>query len=278
MRSRATILTDIWNDEEFTSRTANAQRMYLFLLSQPKLSIVGTLDVNLERWAKKAAGLTPADVEYALEELAEHRFVIIDRVEGELVVRTIVKHDPARSYKAAIGMWNAWRSIASRELRKAVVNEMPDEMWRFEKAPAPTEAIQLRDTPIPADADRGIGAFGDTGTDSNPPDEGSFVLLPSSFSLPPPSPEPSDNGHLITEPGEGRVREVIEAVRKIAFDRAHPRSPELKAKIRAEAEAMRPLVVDALVMFPEAPAGLLAAYLQDEDVPNLGMYRAKEPA
>ena len=46
-----------------------AQRLYMFLLSQPELTYCGTMPLRPARWAPKAAGLSLADIERDLKEL-----------------------------------------------------------------------------------------------------------------------------------------------------------------------------------------------------------------
>ena len=64
--------TDDWSD-----LTMPAQWLYLVLLRQPKLSVVGTLDVLPRRWVT-AAGVTDDDVTDALAELEVCRYVVVD--------------------------------------------------------------------------------------------------------------------------------------------------------------------------------------------------------
>ena len=43
-RSEARVLVSIWSDPDWLALTSTAQRAYLLLLSQPKLSLAGCLD------------------------------------------------------------------------------------------------------------------------------------------------------------------------------------------------------------------------------------------
>lgn len=70
MRTEARVFTDIWADPDFRSLSAQAQRLYLFLLSQPDLTYAGTIALRERKWAAAAADLTRRDVEEALAELA----------------------------------------------------------------------------------------------------------------------------------------------------------------------------------------------------------------
>lgn len=92
-RAFAQLYTRIWSDEDFRMRSAAAQRMYMLLLSQPQLTYCGTIPLTLRRWAKCAPDTTPDDIRAALDELAEHRFVVIDEDTDELLVRTFIRND-----------------------------------------------------------------------------------------------------------------------------------------------------------------------------------------
>jgi len=109
-RSEARIFTSIWKDEDFLALPPTAQRLYMFLLSQPELTYCGTMPLRERRWVCKSAGLTLADIERDLKELegtanptanppSEARraapFVITDSDTGELLVRSLLRYDRA---------------------------------------------------------------------------------------------------------------------------------------------------------------------------------------
>lgn len=53
-RTHGRIMAAIWNDGDFIALRGSAQRMFMFLLSQPDLSHAGLLPMRVNRWAKKA--------------------------------------------------------------------------------------------------------------------------------------------------------------------------------------------------------------------------------
>lgn len=147
-RTQATTYTSIWSDPEFVGLTANAQRVYWLLLSQPKLTLAGSLDSSPKRWARLATDTTETDVLDALDELAEARFVVVD--DDELVLRTFVANDLGRgtvNRNLVKGMWSAWGALVSPSLRKIVVDNVPDSVWQADGAPAPGPALELRSEP-----------------------------------------------------------------------------------------------------------------------------------
>lgn len=108
-RTEARIFTSIWKDQDFLALDPGAQRLYLFLLSQEELTYCGVMPLRIPRWARKAAGLTIADVERQLKTLegtaypspdpaseALHApFVVTDEETGELFARALLRRDGA---------------------------------------------------------------------------------------------------------------------------------------------------------------------------------------
>lgn len=125
-RSHARLLTSIWADDEFLALHAQAQRLYMLLLSQPDLSTLGTLTLSLKRLARLAPDTTPAKLRKALSELEEH-FVVVDWETDELFVRSFMRHDGVlklpNSFKAAC---RAFPAVHSDAIRHAILDELPD--------------------------------------------------------------------------------------------------------------------------------------------------------
>lgn len=157
-RTHGQILVTIWGDPEFTARSSAAQRVYMMLTSQLKLSMVGVLDYKPHRWAQYAPDTTVEDIENAVQELADHRFVVVDRDTDELLVRTIVRYDGIRhtaNRNLLKGMWSAWESVESPVLRRVVVEHIPAAVWDSKRSAAPPEAVAMRPScPQPEPPDR----------------------------------------------------------------------------------------------------------------------------
>ncbi|MDN5854343.1 MAG: hypothetical protein L0K86_16115 [Actinomycetia bacterium] len=93
-REHARILCSVWRpDSDFRTLTPDAQRLYFLLLSQRELNNAGVMPVMVNKWARCSAGTTSGDVEKALAELAEHRYVLVDWDTEELFVRTFMRND-----------------------------------------------------------------------------------------------------------------------------------------------------------------------------------------
>lgn len=147
-RTQATILTSIWSDPDWLDLSADAQRVYLLLLTQPKLTLAGSLDLMEARWGRLSAD--GASVSGGITELVETTFVVAHH--DELVIRTFVANDLGRGTvngNLVKGMWSAWRAISSPLLRKVVVDQMPQQVYGRAGVDVPDEAQRLRaETPL----------------------------------------------------------------------------------------------------------------------------------
>ena len=92
-RSEARLSVSIWTDPDFLALGPLPQRMFMFLISQPDLAHDGVIALRERRWSKSAKGLTRADVEQALADLAAARFVVIDEDAEELLLRSFIRRD-----------------------------------------------------------------------------------------------------------------------------------------------------------------------------------------
>lgn len=152
-RHHAPLLTSIWDDEDFCALPALAQRLYMQLLSQKRLSMVGVVPYSPRNWSRGCTELSIDDVLATLDILVETRYVLIDEDTEELLVRTILKHDPPRGAKSLRGMWNAWLEVDSKPLRRAILENVTDEMWSDPHVDPPKAANDLRNAPLDAPSD-----------------------------------------------------------------------------------------------------------------------------
>lgn len=124
-RSHGRVYAAIWSDEEFIALDADAQRLYLFLLSQADLNHAGLLPLRPRRWAAKYAGGSTSAVMGTLDTLAEHRFVLVDEDTEEVLIRTLVRNDGVyKQPKVMVRMREDARQIDSPALRAAFAAEM----------------------------------------------------------------------------------------------------------------------------------------------------------
>jgi hypothetical protein len=143
-RDHARILVAIWSDPEFRALPADPQRMYLLLVSQARLSYCGALDYLPSRFATLGAGETEETTDKAVRRLEHDRFVVVDRVTHELVVRSFVRHDGLlASPNVTKAMIKDRSALLSDELREVV----DDELKRaFREAPKLAGWRGLKDT------------------------------------------------------------------------------------------------------------------------------------
>lgn len=143
-RTHGKILCSIWDDDDFTALPGDAQRLYMLLVSQPKLNLAGLLDYRPGRWAIRAADTTTEDIQAAVDTLEAARFITVDRDTDELLIRSFTKSDPIQfaNSKLRKGLWSAWRAIESTALRTTAVDNAPDELFAYPETPA--EAVRIR--------------------------------------------------------------------------------------------------------------------------------------
>jgi hypothetical protein len=95
-RTHGRIKVEVWDvGSDFRYLSVDAQWAYEMLISQPTISVCGTLPFAPKKWAKLAADLSVKRVEDAVSELEGNWYVIVDHETDELLVRTMVKHDRA---------------------------------------------------------------------------------------------------------------------------------------------------------------------------------------
>ncbi|MFE2047931.1 hypothetical protein ACFXAS_05450 [Streptomyces sp. NPDC059459] len=124
-RGHGRILTSIWEDSDFLDLDEKEQRLYLFLISQPNLNHAGLLDLTLRRWARKARGLTVAELEKRIGRLEEARFVVVDDDTEELLIRSFIRNDGVwRMPKVMGAAVSGALEISSRKLQQALLAEM----------------------------------------------------------------------------------------------------------------------------------------------------------
>lgn len=92
-RNHARIDLAIWDDLDFVALSPEAQRLYLFLISQRDLTYAGLLPMRLRRWAGRSATTTVEQIAAALAELDATRFVVCDHDAEEVLVRSLIRRD-----------------------------------------------------------------------------------------------------------------------------------------------------------------------------------------
>lgn len=125
-REHARILCSIWRPgDDFRDRSPDAQRLYFLVLSQRELNNAGVIPLMVSKWARCSAGTTVADIEKALAELAEHRYVVVDHETDEVLVRTFIRNDGiAKQPNMLKSALRSARQIESPMLRVELAREL----------------------------------------------------------------------------------------------------------------------------------------------------------
>lgn len=145
-RSHGKVLAAIWRDDDWLKLSASAQRVYILLLSQPKVTLCGTLDLAEKRWARMASDTSLDDINAALLELSDASFIVADGITEELAIRSFTKHDLNTSrmnLNLAKGFWRAWEGLESETLRFFIMTEIPDDLWEKLEEHAPDDALAI---------------------------------------------------------------------------------------------------------------------------------------
>lgn len=124
-RNEARIAVSIWSDQDFLALSPTAQRMFMFLTSQPDLAHDGVIALRPRRWSKAAAGLTVEQIEADLAALSTARFVVVDEDTEELLVRSFIRRDEV--YRQPNILRSAARHLAtvsSAAIHSAVATEL----------------------------------------------------------------------------------------------------------------------------------------------------------
>lgn len=191
-RGHGRILTPIWEDTDFLALAPEQQRLYLFLISQPNLNHAGLLPLTLRRWARKAAGLTAADLEQDLRVLASVRFIVMDEDTEELLIRSFVRNDGVWKQPKVMGaMVSGAMEISSPALRLALLAEM-DRIPLDELSEEPTKTTRGAGPSIRDQVAEHIETLRKAFRGSTPPPSAGSSATPSATPSGPPSATPSD--------------------------------------------------------------------------------------
>jgi hypothetical protein len=235
-RGHGRILTSIWEDTDFLDLEEREQRLYLFLISQPNLNHAGLLDLTLRRWARKARGLTSADLEKRLQTLEGARFIVMDEDTEELLIRSFIRNDGVwRMPKVMGAAVSGALEISSKRLQQAVLDEMnripldelndePAKLRNGSEGPSIRQQVQdhirtLRNafadrSPDPSQGGSVTPSLTPSGTPSDTPDEGGpqgstrgrapthLRAAPAPAPTPTPAPEEEGSAQVVADGGQ----------------------------------------------------------------------------
>jgi hypothetical protein len=146
-RDHARIKTAIWLDPDFLSLSSGAQRLYVIALAQSDLNYCGVVGYTARRWATFARDTTPNQVRRAVDELADHHYIVVDNNTEELWVRSFVKHDGLLgSPNLRKAMRKDFERIHSSGIRQGFLRGLPADVRRD---PVPGEKVEPFPEPLP---------------------------------------------------------------------------------------------------------------------------------
>ena len=278
-RHHAPLLTSIWDDHDFQQLPALAQRLYMQILSQKRLSLAGVIPFSARNLARGCAELTPDDIDETITVLEAANYIFVDRDTEELMVRTMLKHDPPRGSRTITGMWNAWREIDSDAIKRRVIHNVDEQIWAQDGVDPPEAAKALRKAL--SDAPSQGSSMGHV--------ENENQLRAATCHLPPTNnPHPQANDfHSSTrstgddeQPDDERINEVIEAciAHRMSKQTSIGNPKGYAASVRQKFTAQDRAEVGRLLYdFPGAPTDLIVSKLEGEDSRNLAMYARGQP-
>ena len=124
-RTYAKLMVSISTDPDFCALTETAQRFYLLLLANPKLSSAGCIPYQPTKWVRWASDSTPTTVACALEELEARHFILTDQATEEVLIRSFIRHDGGwKNPKMLKGVQSTIGSIESEALRIVAEDEL----------------------------------------------------------------------------------------------------------------------------------------------------------
>jgi hypothetical protein len=150
-RQYAKVYASIWRDREFVGLSPEAQRLYLLVLSQPGITNCGVVPYTPRRWARLAAGVSVGEIEDAVHELQEARFVIVDDETEEIWIRSFIRHDGVlKTPQLRQAMHREAGHVQSERIRSGIAQELAQD----------SESDGDNQTETPPDKGRNMSADG----------------------------------------------------------------------------------------------------------------------
>lgn len=199
-RNHARLFTRIWNDEDFLDLPADAQRLYMMLLSQQNLSHAGLLPLTVTRWANKAKDRTVEQIETALAVLEVRFYVVIDRDTEELLVRTLMRGDEVwKHWKVMTAAGRDVEAIASARLRIVAAHEVAKMLVIEELSEQSRRILERLSVALPSPTDW------QPEPDPKPMGQGKVTVVTTDYPPLPPSPAPTPAPVAIADDPTGQL-------------------------------------------------------------------------
>ena len=94
-----------WAEKPWTDLTADAQWLFMYLVSQPTTDTAGVFQIRVTKWAKAAADMTIQRAQAAGRLLCEREWIAVDHDTEEGLIRNFIQTDWAGDdiFKGALG-------------------------------------------------------------------------------------------------------------------------------------------------------------------------------
>jgi hypothetical protein len=127
MPDEARVHCSMWSDPDILALPSGWPKfLYVFLFTQPDISMCGRLGTDLDYWATVlAAEATPELIREWLDVLAERRFIIADYQVNEILIRARIRRDQVlKNPKLIKPLIRACNALRSGTIRSAVAAEL----------------------------------------------------------------------------------------------------------------------------------------------------------
>jgi hypothetical protein len=118
-----------WRETEWLKLSADAQWLYVFLISQSTTDSAGIFQIQITKWAKGASDMTVERVQAAARMLDDRNFIVVDHDTEEGLIRTYI-----RDHRAGGNILKHSLSCAAQAqsplLREVLLGEIKENLHR----------------------------------------------------------------------------------------------------------------------------------------------------
>lgn len=123
-REYGKLFTSAWGDGDYIALGRGPQHLFLQLISQPDLSMSGSLTLAPVRWAGQAS-TDEGTILKDLETLEAKHFAVVDHETQEVLIRSFIRRDLGwRSPTTMKSIASSCRAVLSQKLKRALAEEL----------------------------------------------------------------------------------------------------------------------------------------------------------
>lgn len=117
-----------WDKPDHAETGKDARHLYMTISADETVNQAGVLTMRPGAWARDAA-MTPDEVQVALDELEQRRFVVTDPTTGQLLIRTFIRNDEVAAQpnvlRSALSYAATLRSVPIRRVLAQELRKLP---------------------------------------------------------------------------------------------------------------------------------------------------------